>query len=116
MAGLNSKFKAATLVEALVAMVIIVLCLGFAVMIYENVLSSDKQLNKQKAIFTLNEAANKSKKEKRYVDEQIQLGEWSIIKTVTKYEQTENLYQLKLALLDSRGKIILTRNELVTKK
>lgn len=114
MAQLNYKIKAATLMESLIAMVIIVVCLGVGTMIYTNVLNSDKQRLQLKAVGELNRLADKAKTEKNYLDSQEQLNGWNIKKTVNKYDQTENLYQLSIAAFDTTGRLIAIRNELIT--
>lgn len=114
MAKLNQKIKAATLMESLIAMVIIVLCLGVGTMIYTNVLNSDKQRLQLKAIGALNRLAEQVKAEKNYLDSEAQLNGWNIKKTVNKYNQTENLYQLSITAFDTAGHFIAIRNELIT--
>lgn len=114
MAGLNYKLKAATLMESLIAMVIIVVCLGIGTMIYTNVLNSDKQRLKFKALLMLNKEAAQIKAEKIFFDGEKQVGDYRIKKTIKKFEQTENLYTLALVVLDKDGKIIGSRNELIS--
>lgn len=114
MAKLNRKIKAATLIESLIAMVIIVLSLGVGTMIYVNVLNSDKQRLQLKAIGVLNRMAEQAKMEKNYLDAEQQLEGWNIKKTVDKYDQTENLYQLSITAFDTAGHLIAIRNELIT--
>ncbi|OFY82803.1 MAG: hypothetical protein A3F72_01585 [Bacteroidetes bacterium RIFCSPLOWO2_12_FULL_35_15] len=113
MAGMNWQLKASTLIESLIAMIIIVTCLAIGTMIYANVLASDKQRLQLKAILILNNEAQQTKAEKTFIDSERQLDEWNIKKTVEHYEQTENLYRLTLSLTDKEGKTITTRNELI---
>lgn len=113
MAQLNHNLKAATLMESLIAMIIIVVCFGVATMIYTNVLDSDKQRLQLKAILILNKKAIESKTKKEFLDSEEQAGDWIINKTVEQYSGTENLYQLNLAVKDRNGKIIAIRNELI---
>lgn len=113
MAQLNHNLKAATLMESLIAMIIIVVCFGVATMIYTNVLDSDKQRLQLKAILILNKTAIESKAKNEFLDSEEQEGDWTINKTVEKYSGTENLYQLTLAVKDRNGKIIAVRNELI---
>ncbi len=114
MDGLKHKIKAATLMESLIAMVIIVLCLGVGTMIYTNVLNSDKQRIQLKAIGLLNRMAEHAKIEKNYLDSEQRLDDWNLKKTVEKYDQTENLYRLSIAAFDTTGHLIAIRNELIT--
>lgn len=100
--------------ESLIAMFIIVLCLGVGTMIYTNVLNSDKQRLQLKAIGELNRLADQVKIEKNYLDSEKQLNDWKIKKTVSKYNQTENLYQLSITAFDTAGHFIAIHNELIT--
>lgn len=113
MVKLNHALKAATLMESLIAMIIIVVCFGIATMIYSNVLDSDKQRLQLKAILVLNEVAIETKNGKTFVDSEKQIGNWVIKKTVEKYPQTENVYTLTLSVIDRNGKTIAIRNELI---
>lgn len=113
MGKLGRKLKAGTLMESLIAMIIIVVCLGVGTMIYANVLSSDKQRLKFKTILMLNKEAEKIKTEKKFLDGEEQVGEYIIRRTIKKLAGTENLYSLGLIALDKEGKVIGTRNELI---
>lgn len=113
MVKLNSKLKASTLMESLIAMVIMVVCLGVGTMIYTNVLDSDKQRNQLKALLIINEETNKVKAEKTYLDDEKQAGDWTIKRTVEKYEQTDNLYQLTFSVFDRDKKMIAVQHELI---
>lgn len=105
--------KASTLVESLFAMVIIVVSLGVGTMIYSNVLNSDKQVLKLKAMSVLDQQAALTKTEKSFIDAQQQFENWNIKKTLLLYDQTTNLYQLTLSVSDTSGHIIAVRNELI---
>lgn len=113
MAKLNHRLKASTLMESLIAMIIIVVSFGVATLIYSNVLDSDKQRLQLKAILVLNQEAIETKTEKTFLDSEKQIGDWTIKKTVEKYPQTEILYAIGLSVIDKNGKIIATRNELI---
>ena len=113
MAAINQKLKAATLIESLIAMIIIVMSLAIGTMIYANVLASDKQRIQLKAMFILNNEAQQTKTEKTFLDSEKKLDDWNIKKTVNRYDQTENLYRLTVSISDKDGKIIASRNELI---
>jgi len=113
MVKLNHTLKASTLLESLIAMIIIVVCFGVATMIYSNVLDSDKQRLQLKAILVLNQEAIETKIEKKFLESEKQIGDWTIRKTVEKYPQTENVYSISLSVIDRNGKVIATHNELM---
>ncbi|MGZ6539487.1 MAG: hypothetical protein ACXVEB_14005 [Bacteroidia bacterium] len=107
------KLKAATLIESLVAMVILVVCLGIGTMIYSNVINSDQQLLKLKANLLLEKEVIEIKKEKRFIDGEKQIGEWIMESRFEKYSGTENLSVLSLSIKDESGKLISMHNELI---
>lgn len=113
MVKLNYHLKAATLVESLIAMVIIIVTLGIATMIYSNVLDSDKQRKQLKAMFLLNQEFIKTKAEKTFLDSEEQVNDWNIKKTVERFNETENLYRLSIKAVDQEGRIIAIKNELI---
>lgn len=109
----HHQLKASTLVESLIAMIIMVVCLGIGTMIYTNVMDSDKQRNELKAILLVNTEFFKLKTEKIFLDEEKQIGDWTIIRKVEKYDQAENLYKLSVSVIDRNKKVIVLRNELI---
>lgn len=113
MAGLNHQLKASTLVESLIAMVILVVCLGIGTMVFTNVLNSDRDRKELHATLLANEEALKIKSEKNFLDAEEKAGDWTLKKTVQKYQETENLFLLSIAVLDKDRKIIVVRRELI---
>lgn len=113
MAKLNHKLKAGTLIESLIAMVIIVVCLGVFAMIYSNVLDSDQQRLHLKITLLFNKEAIEIKKEKAFLDSEMLINDWVIQKVIEPYPGTENLYQLTLIAINKKGKVIAERKELI---
>lgn len=95
-------------------MIIMVVCLAVGTMIYTNVMDSDKQHKQLKAMLLLNKEALDVKAGNTYLDSEKQSGDWTIKKTIVKYDQTENVYELSISAIDQDKKIIAVRNELVT--
>lgn len=113
MALLKIKCKASTLLESLVAMVLIMICFGIAMMIYVNVMSSDNNRQKLSAQLLLNQVALEGKQEKKYLDEKIEAGNMTIQKTVAPYKEADNLSLLTLTAFDKNGKMIAQHKELI---
>jgi type II secretory pathway pseudopilin PulG len=113
MVGIEKRIKAFTLVESLVAMVLVVFSMGFATVVYVNVVDSDRQLKQQRAILILDKYALETKEEKQFIDDLIKLDDYYIEKTLEKYANTENLYLFKLVLLDLNKNRIYSRSELI---
>jgi hypothetical protein len=107
------KLKAATLVESLAAMAVVLVSCGIATMIFVNVMRSGNERKKLRAHLMLNEAAIKTKRERLFLDEEIR-GEMIIIhKSVASYNDQPDLVQLLLTAVDSEGKIIESRKEII---
>jgi Tfp pilus assembly protein PilE len=113
MVKLDHPLKASTLMESLIAMVILVVCLGIGTMIYTNVLNSDMERKQLHAALLANTEAIAIKSEKNYLDAEWQIDNWTIKKTVEKYNETENLFLLSIVVLDRDHKIISVRRELI---
>jgi len=113
MVKLSYRLKASTLIESLIAMVIIVVCLVVGTMVYTNVLDSDKQRNRLKAMLMINKEVLEIKSGKNFLDAEKQTGDWTIKTTVEKYDQTDHIYKLSVSIMDQNKKIIALRNELI---
>lgn len=113
MAKLTRKLKAGTLMESLIAMIIIIVSISVSAIIHTNVLDSDKQYFKLKASQLLNQAALNAKHELNFLDAETQNGDWTITKKVEPYGQTVNLFKLSFRATNSNSSTIVERNELI---
>ncbi len=113
MVTLTHKLKAGTLMESLIAMIIIVVCLSISAIIYTNVLDSDKQYLKLKASQLLNQEALAAKSKKDFLDSEFKTGDWTIKKKFEVYEQTQNLLKMSLTAINSNNSTVIERNELI---
>ena len=116
MAELNKKLKGATLVEALVALVIIAGISAMATFIYVNVIEATPSAKQLKAFSILNEISHTSEKELVLIDKEYFSDEWRIQKNVSRYKNSEDLFFVKYTVLDENGKIILEQKQLLTCK
>ena len=107
------KLKAATLLESLVAMVVVMVCFGITSMIYNNVLRSDSKRIKLKAHLLLNDISIKTKKEKIFLDEDIQRDGILIRKRIKNYKEISGLSELDLTAFYNESKPVQTRRELI---
>jgi hypothetical protein len=113
---MKAGLKAATLIESIIAMVIIVVCFGIAMMIYVNVLDSDKQRIKLDSSLILEKTAIQMKHDRRYLDEQVLAGDFVIQSSFSNYKQGRGLMEFSLKLFDLSGKLIAERKELILTK
>ncbi len=116
MAGLikmHGRIEASSLVETVVAMIIILSVFGISMMVYMNVVKTGINLSNLNASLQLNELAEKTKKEKLYVDQTIESKGFSIQKKITKYNHDENLLLLEITAKDNGDKILASRKEII---
>jgi hypothetical protein len=113
MAFLAKKYKSFTLVETIVALVITMICVGIAFTIMLNVERSGNNFRKIQAHLCLLQELNKVKKEKKFLDENIDLDNMRIEKTFTQYEGIDKLYEMKLTVFDNDGKKLDALKQLV---
>jgi len=113
MAFLIKKYKSFTLIETIVALVITMICVGIAFTIILNFEKSGNNFKKIQAHLCLLQELNKVKKEKKFLDENINVGNMRIEKTFTQYENIEKLYEMKILVFDNDGKKLDALKQLV---
>ena len=113
MALLNKKLQASSLVESLIAMVIIIACFSIAVLIYSSVIDSDKELSRVRADLWMDEVYVDTIEKDKYVDEETTINGYKLVKTVGMYKNAENVYQLNLKVVDAEGIIIKSQDYLI---
>ena|SRR5688572_27984163 len=116
MALLSYKLKAATLIESLVAMVIMVLFFGIATMVYLNVMNADQHRQKLKVTLLLDDLAHQTKASGSFFDQVLKTEEMQIVQSIIAYNNTENLSVLSIKAFDLKGKLLAERNELIVNK
>lgn len=110
---LNKKYKANTLPEILIAIVIIVSISTMAIVIYLNIQQNTQPFIKLKA----NEVAYmyllKSQQEHNYFDDTFKEEEFSIKKTVKRYDLYPDCIVIKIAVSTLQEKEICVINKLI---
>lgn len=106
-----TKVKAATLIEVIVAMVMIMTVFGISMMIYLQVLHASISERQVRIGLILKKIGEDTISSKRFFDETIEEDEFSIHKSIATYDNRENLIHLHLEIVDG-GKTI-TRDQLI---
>lgn len=108
--------KAATLLETLVAMIIVLIGFSISIMIYINVIKSNSAGLKIKA----NMAAEAMKREcirtKSFIDEEKEYDQFVLVKTAEKYDKNERLVVLRIVAKTKKGRKLFDRREMVVEK
>lgn len=107
------KLKAATLIETIVAMVIIVVSVTSTMLIVSQVGLSNKWQVKLEAANCLEELLDQTKREHVYIDELIQTTRFKVEKKVSRYEDLNGMIRIELVAYDQMGLKVAHINELV---
>lgn len=113
MAVLNFKIQASTLVEVIVAMLIILTSFGMAIMVIDsNSKSSNAHalIQAQQCVFM---EKDKAMHEKRYFNEETNYSNIHIVKTLTDYPNSTELKVLEIQAFDADKKMLVTQRELI---
>jgi hypothetical protein len=105
--------KGGTLLETLVALVILAFCFSLSAMIFVSVLNSSGNSKLLHATAQLNEISMQTQKSGNYLDEEIQTDEFKFLKKIHKRENTKNLIELKITAYDNTGHLVAERKELM---
>ena len=90
MAGLKKHFKAFTMIESIVALVIIMLCFGIAVAIFVQVKNSQQAVIRLKATLAIEEIMLLSEENQYFLDEQFEYDGFYINKSCYAYQPGSN--------------------------
>lgn len=115
MAALNRRLPAYILLESILAMVVVMVCFGVAVMIYNNVITGMRGRLQLQARLVLEQEALNARSANRLLDESRSTDVFTISKTVRPYVGTTSVYLLELTANDKEGRPLATHRELVRK-
>lgn len=104
MAGI--KLKASTLIETMVAMVILCLVMGTAMVVFINATSSSISFDKVKAGFLVNNAMEQTHNTQSFVDEELEIDQIKLIKTVTAYGSNNDLVLIEIKAFNPEEKLL----------
>lgn len=110
---LQRSVRCSSLLEAVVAMTILSVVLGIAMTLYLKVSYSAISGQKIKAQLIINRLAVETIKEKRYLSEQFENENISLIKEVSKYNQSDRLLLLHIKAFNSHNDLITEYREII---
>lgn len=102
--------KSSSLIEVIVAMVIMVITFGVGMMIYHNILKSGTNLQNIKAEMLLSKVFEETSQLKSYFDEDINEGELIVKKKVGKYPNNSSLLLLEIQVYSKEEKLLAEGN------
>lgn len=115
--GLGERSKGSTLIESIVATIVIMFCFTAVTTIYVNVFRADDHTRRFNGRLILKNAALKVKTEKTFLDQTFKVDELTVEKTVSKYGESagsdQQLWLLKLKLFDPDKKLLSEYKEVI---
>ncbi len=109
----NHRLSGQTIVEALVAMIIIVISFGIGMSIYMNVLVSNHTIAKVNVDVQLNSVLEQTKLEKSFTSEVLDTGFGTIEKNVSAYKDNQENQLIVLRFYDPKKKLIQELREII---
>ncbi len=88
---LNKTLRGSTLVEVMVAMIIVMASFGIAIMMIQGTFSSHKTRLRMEALFNTNMLMQQTQQQHRYVDETIEFSQYTIQKSISEYNKEPGL-------------------------
>ena len=108
----NTKLKGTTLVEVLVASIITAISFGIGLMIYTNVLHSNRSKQKTEISLLFEQHKYQTILKEKYQSKIIHLENIEIQENITLYKNKNDLLHLNYKALNTKGEIILEKNYL----
>jgi Tfp pilus assembly protein PilE len=113
MAALAKRISAHTLVETIISMAIVMFVFGIAMMIYINVVRTDRIMQKTEVFFKINETLFKAKQTRDFTEKQFDFKTFEIHQKVEAYSGCKNIKKLTVLAVDIDGKLIAEKSELI---
>ena len=113
----TAHIPAFTLIEAIVAMVIIVVCFWLSSMIYINVVRADARAERLRAFTETKRIAVETKQRQTYYDEEIAIDSTLYIKkTIEMYQNAPELKILNVEAYNAKQRKMASYKQIVTAK
>lgn len=110
---LEKKVKASTLIEVIVALIIILISFGLALMVIDSNHKSADNRTLIKAHQCVLKQKNKCLKEKRFINEELDFNTIHIDQTIEDYPASKELKLLKIEAFDSTKTLLISEKELI---
>lgn len=107
------KMKGYVLLESMIAMIIVMMCFGFSVMIYNTIVASTRSKLKVLARIRLENEAIKDKTQSRFLDENLSYDEFHIDKQIIPFKNSDGVLQLHYQAITPDGIILGEYNEII---
>ncbi len=107
---IQPKIRSATLIETIVALVIIVAVTGITVMVFVQVTASGYSIRQTKAEGLIEKYISETQQQQTFFDEEFQEEEFVIRKQILLHEYSKELIGLKISVFDRENKLLKNQN------
>ena len=107
------KLKATTLIEGLIAIIIVLMAFLTAITIYINIMSSDNGFQKLKAISAIRQAVYDTHINKSYVDSKLKIDSITITKSINDCSSSQVTKVFTVKAADNKGHQLASYHELI---
>ena len=94
-------------------MVIIMLVFSVAMMIFINVVKTDRIIERTDVFFKMNEILYESRSNKEYINYTFEFENFVIEKTISRYRNSKKLKKLTVKAYDKNDKLLAEKSELI---
>lgn len=115
MVKLNQSIKAFTILESMVAIVIVMIVFGLTSVVIINISSSGITNEKQTAYALVNELRNETLQQSRFIDEVIESKNLRIEKTILDYQSSQELKILLIEAFKGKEKLVESKELILLK-
>ena len=109
----KSKLPASSIIEVLIAMVVIMVVFGTAMMIFANIMQSSMSVKKLRAQAILNQTLQADESSANPAFTTFSADELHIEQTVKSYNNEANLTEIDLSAYDANGKELITLHKVI---
>jgi len=113
MVKLKRTIKAFTIIESMVALVIIVITLSLSAMVIAKVTHTGMSREKQNAYMLVNALRNETLIQERFLDEQMEVNGYSLEKTILDYPKSETLKVLLIEAVKNKKKLYQSKEIII---
>lgn len=113
---MNIKVKGSTLIETIVAMVIILVCAGIGLTIFTNTTRDFNESLMIKARLKADSLSVETRNNKEFFDASLEINGLQIERTLQQYSKSRTIKILTIRVLNSSGREICNQKELVVLK
>jgi len=107
---MQPKLRSATLIETIVALVIIVAVTGLTVMVFVQVTTSGYSIRQTRAGGLIEKYVSETQQQRTFVDEEFQEEEFVIRKQILPHAYSKELVWVKISILDRENKPLKHQN------